>query len=345
LSAYAHSSAGHVPLRDIEDDGGYDSGYDDSDSTAPDVVVDQPTDQPAQTQDEEAPVDAAPEQSDTDEPAQDPTDEPTQEPSETPTEAPGPVPPESPQAPAAPDVDTAQPTTPVEANPAPAPAAAVDQIRTEITSELTSTTALTQTAWNREVTQWNSSWLSYDAYYRPIVLNPYRSAIQLVYTYDNATHLITVDPLQSVVIDVPTVGVYGFTAVVRSATGAIADVTVGSFTGGGYVPAAGHPRPARPHAPPTLDNALVRIAYANGVSRPFRVKHLADLGDDTTVHARRVLVDGATSAWGRWTTSAAGEREFDITMTLQLPGLAGPTQAPLPGYGAVPLAAAPRRAR
>lgn len=369
LSAHSLSSAGHLVVGDVDDDGGYDGGYDGGgyDSGSADVVEEQPAAPAAESepqieapQDEapadEAPADEAPAQPDIEEPADVPSAEPADGPADEPTaaptdetpeqtpapeQAPAPVTPDAPPSPQ--DVDTAQHATPVEADPAPAPAATVDQIRTEITNELTSSTSVT--TWNREVTQWNSSWLSYDAYYRPIMVNPYRSAIQLVYTYDNATRIVTVDPLQSVVVDVPTVGVYGFTAVVRSTTGAITGVTVGSFTGGGYVPAAGHPRPVKPKAPPTVDNALVRIVYANGVSRPFRVKHLADLGDDTTAHARRVLIDGTTSAWGRWTTAAGGEKEFDITMTLQLPGLAGPTQAPLPGYGAVPLAAAPRRAR
>lgn len=365
------------------DGGGYDTGGDDAGGydTGAEVAEDQPAEEPAaepsEPQEEEPPAaepqetepqepepqDEAPAEAPTEEPADEPSPEPAPEPADEPAQDPAPEPAPEPATPDAPapdnapaqtpapdtapsaspqDVDTAQRTTPVEADPAPAAAATVDQLRTEITSAMTSTTS---TTWNHEVTQWNSSWVSYDAFYRPIVLNPYRSALQLVYTYDNATRIITVDPLSSVVVNVPTVGVYGFTALTRSATGALTNVTVGSFTGGGYVPAKGQQRPTKPQTPPSKDNVLVRIAYANGISRPFRVKHLADLGDDAAVHARRVLIDGATSAWGRWTTAPGGEKEFDITMTLQLPGLAEPQQAPLPGYGAVQLAAAPRRAR
>jgi hypothetical protein len=53
--------------------------------------------------------------------------------------------------------------------------------------------------------------------------------------------------------------------------------------------------------------------------------------------ARRVLIDGVDTAWGQWSKNASGERQFEITKTLQLPGLAAPSEGPLPGYNvAVP---------
>ncbi|MBO0676133.1 hypothetical protein JRC04_01510 [Mycolicibacterium sp. S2-37] len=233
------------------------------------------------------------------------------------------------------DVTTAESATVVDANASTVSTSTVDEVRSEILSEMNSTTSVTGT-WDREITQWNSSWISYDAYYRPVLLNPYRTPLQLFYTYGNAPRTVTVAPLSRVVLDVPNAGVYNFTGLRRTPSGALNAVSVGSFTGGGFVPAPGRPRPVKPVVPPASKNVLVRLQYANGSSLPFRVKQLADLGDDNVVHARRVLIDDTTSAWGQWTKTATGEREFDITKTLQLPGLAGPAQSPLPGYQVVP---------
>jgi hypothetical protein len=44
-----------------------------------------------------------------------------------------------------------------------------------------------------------------------------------------------------------------------------------------------------------------------------------------------VLLDGATPAWGQWTTSPTGERQFEVHRTQQYPGLGEPQEAPLPG--------------
>jgi hypothetical protein len=146
--------------------------------------------------------------------------------------------------------------------------------------------------------------------------------MSLYYTYDNAPRVVTVPAQQRVALDAPTSGVYPFTAVVKDPSGPIRQVSVGSFTGGG------------PKSTPltTLNNVLVKLGFPNGSSAPFRVKTLADLGDDATVGARRVLIDGAVSAWGQWSKTPNGEQQFVISKTLQLPGLAAPSAAPLPGY-------------
>lgn len=129
-------------------------------------------------------------------------------------------------------------------------------------------------------------------------------------------------PLQQVALDATAPGVYPFTSVVKSPSGPIRQVSVGSFTGGG------------PKSAPvtTLKNVLVKLNYPAGSSQPFRVKTLADLGDDSAMGARQVLIDGVVSAWGQWSKSPNGEQEFVITKTQQLPGLAAPSEAPLPGY-------------
>jgi hypothetical protein len=220
------------------------------------------------------------------------------------------------------DLAAALESEPVAADIDTASAAELQEITESVSTEVAST----------EVTQWNSAWMSYDAYYRPVIANPYGTALSIVYTYDNAPRIVTVAPQQRVVIDAPATGVYDFTALTRTPQGATTNVSVGSFTGGGYVPAAGQPGPAKPAPLPTQGNVLVQIRYNDRHSAPFRVQHLVDLGDDAAVQARRVLIDGTTSAWGQWGQNARGERQFTITTVLALPGLAGPAQAPLPGY-------------
>lgn len=216
---------------------------------------------------------------------------------------------------------------------------ALDDTTSSTTTTDTSTDVSTE-SWDHQVTTWNSSWVGYDSYYRPVLLNPYRSPMSLIYTYDGAQRVVTVPPLQRVVLDAPKPGVYGFTAVTRSPSGAVQKVSVGSFTGGGYVPAPGQPPAPEPATPPTYTDVLVQLHYDAGTSQPFRVKTLADLGDDAGVGARKVLIDGAITAWGDWAKTSGGERQFEITKTVTLPGLTEPAQAPLPGYGDVALRAA-----
>ncbi|MGV0714130.1 hypothetical protein ABQE93_01875 [Mycolicibacterium sp. XJ662] len=182
------------------------------------------------------------------------------------------------------------------------------------------------------VSQWNSQWVGYDRYYRPIITNPYRAPLQLMYTYGNAPRIVTVPPLQRVALTASTPGVYNFTAVTRSDSGAPVKVSIGSFSGGGYVPAPGQPAPQKPPQLQTLHNVLVRIKYTNEASQPFRVKQLTDLGNDPQVGARKVLLDEETPAWGQWAKAPNGERMFVITKSQELPGITAPAESPLPGY-------------
>jgi hypothetical protein len=267
----------------------------------------EPADAPA-----EAPADPAPEQ-----PADAPADEPT-------ADAPDSSPVADAPAPSPDDLAVAQDAEPVLADPAPAQASDVEQMTELVTEEMTSETTSSVDEWNHEVTEWDSSWVSYDAYNRPVILNPYDSPMQLFYTYDNAPRIVTVPAMQSVALDAPTSGVYPFTSVVKSPSGPIKQVSVGSFN---------VPQPGQKPAPPAaLNNVLVKLSFPGATSQPFRVKTLADLGDDSAMGARRVLIDGVVSAWGQWSKSPNGERQFEITKTLQLPGLATPSEAPLPGY-------------
>jgi hypothetical protein len=240
----------------------------------------------------------------------------------------------------APDADehAAEIADAIEVDPGVANTAEIDDLREVVESTLTTTTSsssstTTSSSWSQSVTSWSSSWVSYDSYYRPIIVNPYQTPLQVVYTYDDGPRIITVNPLQRVVVDAKTPGVYSFTALTMKDPKTVATASVGSFSGGGYKPAPGQPPPAKPAAPKSFDNVLVQIRYAADSSKPFRVKKLYDLGDDPSVGgARRVLLDGEVPAWGQWTKTSSGEALFAITKTQELPGLNAPAEGPLPGY-------------
>jgi len=200
--------------------------------------------------------------------------------------------------------------------------------------------------WDRNVRQWSPDWVQYDEYYRPIILNPYHERVRIVYIYDNAPRIIWIPPLARAVLEVAQFAAYSFTAVVDTAANIVnaavdtaVNVAVGTFFGGGYVPAIGLPLPPPP--PPVLryDNVPVQVRYTNVTYEPFRVQRIVDVGDDARFGERKVLLDGATPAWGLWTQTPSGERQFEVHRTQQFPGLDDPQEAPLPGDYQLRLAA------
>lgn len=219
----------------------------------------------------------------------------------------------------------------------------VSATSTEVTSEeitsyqetisstlTTSTTGLTLTS---PVTRWNSGWLSYDPFYRPVFTNPYRTPLDVIYDYGGQPRAITIAPLQRVAVDVPDAGVYSFTTMTRPASGPATNLAVGSFSGGGYQPAPGQAPPQRPAKLNAIRNALVQVKFDRGSSEPFRVKSLVDLGKDASLDgATKVLLDDEIPAWGQWSKTPQGAALFEITETQLLPGVNPPGQDPLPGY-------------
>jgi hypothetical protein len=190
---------------------------------------------------------------------------------------------------------------------------------------------------DRNIRQWSPDWVQYDQYYRPVIMNPYRERVRVVYIYDNAPRIVWIPPLARAVLDVAQFAAYSFTAVVDTAANLVnaavataANVAVGSFFGGGFVPAFGQPLPP---PPPVLryDNVPVLVNYSNARYEPFRVRRVVDVGDDPRFGERKVLLDGATPAWGVWTQTSSGERQFEVHKTQQYPGLDDPQEAPLPG--------------
>jgi hypothetical protein len=209
----------------------------------------------------------------------------------------------------------------------------VSSFRESIESTISSSTVSTGTLLSSSVTQWNSAWISYDTFYRPVFANPYQDPLVVIYTYNGQAQTFTVPPLQQAVIDVRQAGVYNFTGASRPASGKASNVSVGSFSGGGFKPAAGQAPPQKPASLKVIKNALVQIKFQRGSSAPFRVSSLTDLGKDAAVGgATKVLLDSEIPAWGQWSKNQKGEALFQITETQLLPGVNPPGQDPLPGY-------------
>ncbi|HJT93927.1 MAG TPA: hypothetical protein VJ777_18690 [Mycobacterium sp.] len=251
------------------------------------------------------------------------------------------------------DLEIAKTAKVVEVKPEPAPKQDVDALSSELNLNLglglpgginASASADSEVrlasarVWDRDVRQWSPDWVQYDEYYRPVLLNPFRDAVRIVYVYQNAPRIVWIPPLARIVLEVAQFAAYSFTAVVATAANLVnaavntaVNVAVGSFFGGGYFPGIGMPLPPPP--PPVLryDNVPVLVRYTDRVYEPFRVRRIVDVGDDARFGERKVLLDGATPAWGVWKQTPSGERQFEVHRTQQFPGLDNPQEAPLPG--------------
>ena len=257
------------------------------------------------------------------------------------------------------DVQIAKSAKVVEVKPDPAPKQDVDALSSELNVDLglggrdsvnASADAEVRLAsarvWDRDIRQWSPDWVEYDEFYRPVILNPFRDAVRVVYVYQNAPRIVWIPPLARIVLEVAQFAAYSFTAVVATAATLVnaavntaVNVAVGSFFGGGFFPGIGLPLPPPP--PPVLryDNVPVLVRYSDRVYEPFRVRRIVDVGDDVQFGERKVLLDGATPAWGVWTQTPSGERQFEVHRTQQFPGLDAPQEAPLPGDYELRLAA------
>lgn len=188
------------------------------------------------------------------------------------------------------------------------------------------------------VRQWRPEWVQYDEYYRPIILNPYRDPVRIVYMYEMTPRIMIVPPLGRMVFEAAQYAAYSFTAALlapviaaANVAQAVSNIAVGSFFGGGYYPGVGMPPPPPPPPVMRYDNVPVFVNYSNARYEPFRVNRIVDVGDDPQFGERKVLLDGVTPAWGVWNESPTGERQFEVHRTQQFPGLEAPAEGPLPG--------------
>ena len=185
--------------------------------------------------------------------------------------------------------------------------------------------------WDRNVRQWRPDWVDYDEYYRPVLSNPYRDPVRIVYVYQNAQRVVWIPPLARIVLDVAQYAAYSFTAVVTNAVNQAVNVAVGSFFGGGYYPGVGLPPPPPPPSLINYANVPVQVRYPDATYQPFRVNKIIDVGPDAQYGEQKVLLDGVTPAWGEWKQTPSGERSFEVHKTQQFPGLDDPQPGPLPG--------------
>ncbi|WP_333894135.1 hypothetical protein [Mycolicibacterium gadium] len=249
------------------------------------------------------------------------------------------------------DVQLASKAAPVDEKiPAPAPEPELASFSSEISTSLklpgldVNTSATTNFAVDppveliSPVRQWRPDWVQYDEYYRPIILNPYRNPVRIVYMYEMTPRIMVVPPLGRMVFEAAQYAAYSFTAallapVVAAANvaQAVSNIAVGSFFGGGYYPGVGMPPPPPPPPVMRYDNVPVFVNYSNARYEPFRVNRIVDVGDDPQFGERKVLLDGVTPAWGVWNQSPTGERQFEVHRTQQFPGLEAPAEGPLPG--------------
>jgi hypothetical protein len=110
------------------------------------------------------------------------------------------------------------------------------------------------------------------------------------------------------------------------------DVAVGNFFGGGYFPGPGLPPPPPPPPVRTLTDVPVQVKYTNATYQPIRVRKVVDVGPDPAVGGlTKVLLDGATPAWGEWKQSEGGVPQFEVNKTQSFPGMEAPAEGPLPG--------------
>lgn len=315
--------------------------FDDDDT----VQVDQPTEQDDASPQEAPPPDPAPEpelepepEPNSDPPAQDhsgdaefapPSDEPTAEEAPPPDEDPDlEISAPDTATTEAGDVDAAAGDEPEIAQSVAASTTTVEELRSRVETQFLS-------ASDARITQWNSAWVQYSQWYQPILINPYRTPITIAYSYGGRSYLTDVAPLQRAILNVPEAGVHSFTALVPDSAGGVANVSVGSFSGGGYVPEAGQPAPVKPAKPTKYQNVLVSFALGATTYKPVVVKEVVDLGEDHALALHKVLLDGETPAWGVWGETQSGRRSFTVSLTDRLPGLTAPSADPPPGYALV----------
>lgn len=252
------------------------------------------------------------------------------------------------QAPRA-DIELAKVSAPVELRPAPAPAADVDGLKNAIRLSASVNAQGRHNDgpgwdepgrrhdgngpdWNKPVRQWDRDWVRYDDWYRPVLYNPFRQPVKIVYVYLYQPRIVLIPPLASVVLKAIEYGVYNFTALLLNPVGTVLNAAVGSFFGGGYYPV---PYLAPPLPPPpllTYDQVPVVVSYRQASYEPFVARRIVDVGDDVRFGERKVLLDGVTPVWGQWRQTPDGQRLFEVHKTQQFPGLEDPQEGPLPGY-------------
>ena len=221
------------------------------------------------------------------------------------------------------DVDIAKAAVSVPQPPETAPQSEIDRIKGMLAIGETSganvgpDAASPNSGANSNVLQLPPGWVGQDDNFRPVISNPLPDPLQIVYLEGGDRRILTIQPRTSAVIAGLARGVYDATVMVLNAFGGLQEVVVTSIASG--------PRPdSDTDIPVVVDYSAVRY-------KPFRVGKITDIGEDPNVGERKVLLDDSTPAWGVWTQSPTGERQFEVHKTQQFPGIDAPAEGPLPG--------------
>lgn len=229
------------------------------------------------------------------------------------------------------DVELAQAAVPVPQNPDPASQSEIDHIRGLLATGQTPGTNIgpdsvaENSGANSDVLQWQPDWVRHDNNFRPVIFNPFRDPLQIVYVDRGNPRILTIPPLTSALMDLAQ-GAYGITVMALDAVGQPKNVAVGNVFSG--------------KPPDSYTNVPVVVKYTDATYKPIVVGQITDVGDDPNVGERKVLLDGATPAWGRWTETPSGERQFEVNKTQQFPGIDTPAEGKLPGRYPLQLASA-----
>lgn len=196
----------------------------------------------------------------------------------------------------------------------------------DLSSAVASNSVVPRTfAADRKVLQWRPDWVGHDDNFRPVIFNPLRDPLQIVYLERGDPRILRIQPLTSIVMDLAQ-GAYSITVMVLDAVGQLKSVAVGNVFSG--------------PPPDSYTKVPVVVKYPDVTYKPIVVGQITDVGDDPNVGERRVLLDGATPAWGIWTQTSTGERQFEVHKTQQFPGIDTPAEGPLPGQYQLQLASA-----
>ncbi|WP_428339109.1 hypothetical protein [Mycobacterium sp.] len=191
---------------------------------------------------------------------------------------------------------------------------------------------------NRNVLHWDQGWITYDNFFRPVIINPFGAALHIFWRIAGAgIQEIVIPAFGRILTEISQPGPNPVVAVLPSETGEPDQVTAGVINGGGRDPGPDQPPPPPPPVPTEYPNACVAVHYSNAQYKPFIVRKIVEVGDDPQYGEHKVLLDGVTPAWGAWTQSAdcgpdsEVHNQFEVHKTQSLPGVDEPKEAPLAG--------------
>ena len=101
------------------------------------------------------------------------------------------------------DLEAAKASIPVEEQPDATPPSEIDRIRNLLINPATpSANAINGGTWDRTPLQWQPDWVRYDQYHRPVIVDPFRDPLRIVYDVGGAPRILTIPAFSSIVTQV-----------------------------------------------------------------------------------------------------------------------------------------------